>query len=299
MLTNYILNQIAYVPIRMYDTTGALVSSAVATTVSIINPGSTTVNTVSGASWTPITTGAFATGGATGLYILGVPASYVQSTQGPYTVAVLSSSPAASGAANFTVRTNSELDIMTLLGALNSAAGTGSFAAILAQMIGKANFNTSDAASTIASVHTKLGTTADTNATSSVFGGLAQAMGKSQFVSAATGHTLATIGGKTTNLPADTSSALTTMDNTLTTLGLKLDKVLGALFYNAVQDQQIWTSGRLTSARIRVFDTQASADAVSAGTGTASIGVGGLTAIYAVTAAYDGSGNLTLFKITG
>jgi hypothetical protein len=69
-----------------------------------------------------------------------------------------------------------------------------------------------------------------------------------------------------------------------------LNILKGLLFGNAVQDQQAWTSGRLTSARIRIYDTAANAN---------SAGATGLLATYTVTATYDGNGNLTLFKITG
>lgn len=85
------------------------------------------------------------------------------------------------------------------------------------------------------------------------------------------------------NLAADLAAYL------LTAMAM-LQRTLGLQFENAVQDQQEYDSnGKLTSCRLRLYDTRGNA---------LTAGAPGLLATYAVEATFDATGAAMLFRMT-
>jgi len=86
MLNIYYANQTAYVPVRLFDSTGAPVTGVAigSVTCTVLKSDGTTAAVAMSGNWTEVTTGAFS---GQGLYAITLPTS-VTNKLGPLTVAV-------------------------------------------------------------------------------------------------------------------------------------------------------------------------------------------------------------------
>jgi hypothetical protein len=99
---------------------------------------------------------------------------------------------------------------------------------------------------------------------------------------------IAAIKAKTDNLPANTASELSTMKDQLT-------RTLGLLHENSVMDSTSFDGdNNLLSARLRIYDTKANAEAAASSAPLG--GTTGLLGTYTITAEYTG-GNLTKYTV--
>lgn len=254
------------VPVVLTNATSGLAHTGVAfgsVSVTVVkSDGSTVSYTPTVGQWTEITTGAYSGGGYYNLTIPAADANLAGILQ--YAVAVtgddlhfgvvnivdeLESDTFARIGAPVGASISADLQADTTTLAGDITSSTTSIKGASNKDLTQVDTDVGTAVTDITAVNTKLGTPAG-----------------------------ASVSADIAAVKSDTAATLTSVA-----------RILGLSYDNVNEDQQVYSSGHLTSARLRLYDTAAHALAG---------GATGLLYTYAIAAAYDISGNCTSFTVT-
>jgi hypothetical protein len=337
MLDGYPVGSNAIIAVRMLDASGNPVAGVASGTLTatLITPDGTGA-AVTLAAWVEHNTGAFAAGAGKSVYMATVPAANIAAA-GNYVLGISSATGPSSCVAAFSAWADGYTsavgsNVTTILSRVDVATSSrmASFTytapdnTTIANIYSRLGAPTAASISAdIANIYSRLGVPAggvsiandvslvraDTNATYTTVG----------YIYSRLGNSSTSLATEFSRLDATVSSRMATFaytapDNTgitniynrigapvgasisvdIASAKTAIDEALGIAYKNSVLDNQVYTNGKMTSARLRVYNNKTNADAATAGGAQAT----GLLYTFTISATYDGSGNLTFYKMT-